>query len=256
MKRDEIKSIIERRFEDNVKGRIPDLTGFNRGHDGAEGDWLTKQMGLTVNGKNEPDFMGFEMKKDSPKTTFGDWSPDLSPYKRISGQKAELPRDEFLRIFGSPKSDPDPRKNGRYSWSGEVFPKVGRVNKFGQTLVVNELGDIQALYSFDLDEREDKELIVPEFCKKKDFQIALWKHETMKERVERKFNQLGWFKLVKDKEGRYVEIHYGLPINFESFIEMVRAGDVFCDCGMHQGNARPYMTWRASHQIWDSLRER
>lgn len=255
MDRDQIKSIIERRFEENVKGRIPDLSGFNKGHDGAEGDWLTKQMGLTVNGKNEPDFMGFEMKKDSPKTSFGDWSPDSAPYKREAGKKAQVSRDEFLKIFGSPKSDSDPKKNGRYSWSGKVFPKVGKFNSYGQILFVRDNGDIQALYSFDKDERQDKHLIVPEFFKKSDLQIALWKHETMKVRVERKFNQLGWFKLVKDREGRYVEIQYGLPINFDTFIEMVRTGDIFCDCGMHQGNARPYMTWRASHQIWDSLRE-
>ena len=255
MDRDEIKSIIEARFLANVKGKEPDLSDYNRRHDGAEGDWLTRQMGLTVNGNNEPDFMGFEMKKDSAKTTFGDWSPDEALYKRISGQKALLSRDDFLKIFGSPKSDTDPRKDGRYSWSGEVFPKVGKINKFGQSLEVSENGNIRALYSYEKDERTNKDVIIPEMFRKKRIQIALWSHETMKERVENKFNQLGWFKLVKNSQGKYSEIQYGHPINFEVFISMVRNGEIFCDCGMHQGNPRPYMTWRASHHIWDTLRE-
>ena len=77
-----IRSLIEETFEKNVRGLIPDLSGYNSNHDGAEGDWLTKKMGLSVNGNNEPDFMGFEMKKDSKgKTTFGDWSPDSALYK-------------------------------------------------------------------------------------------------------------------------------------------------------------------------------
>ena len=63
-KRDQIKREILKIFNKNVKGKVPDLSKYNRSHDGAEGDWLTKAMGLTVNGKNEPDFKGFEMKKD------------------------------------------------------------------------------------------------------------------------------------------------------------------------------------------------
>ena len=63
--RDEIKTEIRVRFYENVNGQFPCLDGYNKQHDGAEGDWLTKAMGLTVNGRNEPDFKGFEMKKDS-----------------------------------------------------------------------------------------------------------------------------------------------------------------------------------------------
>ena len=36
---------------------------------------------------------------------------------------------------------------------------------------------------------------------------------------------------------------------------MVSVGEIFCDCGMHDGNPRPYMTWRASRKIWDLLKE-
>jgi hypothetical protein len=254
--RDEVKSLIEKTFNENVKGLIPDLRGFNAGHDGAEGDWLTKKMGLTVNGNNEPDFHGFEMKKDSPKTTFGDWAPDEAIYKPVSrGVPAKLARSEFLRIFGTPKSSSEPRKDGRHSWSGEVFPTINGVNKYGQKLLVSRAGDINAIYSFHDDKRSNKNKLVPKELQKSDVILAHWSAEKLKLRLERKFNQLGWFKCLKDSSGKYSSVQFGLPINFESFIKMVRKGEVFCDCGMYDGNPRPYMTWRASARIWDLLKE-
>ena len=254
--RNAVRSMIEERFEKFVKGKVPDLAGYNKDHDGAEGDWLTKQMGLTVNGKNEPDFLGFEMKKDSSKTTFGDWSPDVAIYLRPkAGEKAKLTRSEFLKIFGTPKLHSDPRKNGRYSWSGEVFPTVKNVNKFGQELRVDDSGDIKAIYSFKNDQRINKSEIVPEEFQIDELVLALWTSVRLRERLERKFNQLGWFKCLKDASGRYSELQFGKPINYETFIELVLTGDIFCDCGMHDGNPRPYMTWRANHKIWDLLAE-
>jgi len=254
--REVTKSLIEERFEKYVKGLVPDLSNFNSNHDGAEGDWLTKKMGLTVNGRNEPDFNGFEMKKDSPKTTFGDWAPDKALYKsERKGKKAELERSEFLRIFGTPKVHPEPRKNGRHSWSGEVFPTVKGVNKYGQLMEVASSGDIKATYSFDLDKRDSKSKLVPERFKRGQVTLAEWGSEKLKLRLERKFNQLGWFKCLKDSNGAYSEIQFGKPINYENFLSLVKTGDVFCDCGMYDGNPRPYMTWRASHKIWDLLKE-
>ena len=151
--RNAIRKQIELRFEKFVKGKKPDLTGYNSRHDGAEGDWLTKMMGLTVNGRNEPDFLGFEMKKDSPKTTFGDWSPDFALYlSPRRGVKSELTRTDFLKIFGSPKAHPEPHKKGRHSWSGEVFPTVRGINKYGQVMKVEKSGDIKALYFYFNDE--------------------------------------------------------------------------------------------------------
>jgi len=70
--------------------------------------------------------------------------------------------------------------------------------------------------------------------------------------VERKFNQKGWFKCVKNQDV-YTEIVFGKPICFELWIEWVRIGDVFLDSGMHQGNPRPYSTWRSNNSFWDDL---
>jgi hypothetical protein len=254
--RNAIRSLIEERFEKFVKGQKPDLTGYNLRHDGAEGDWLTKKMGLTVNGRNEPDFLGFEMKKDSPKTTFGDWSPDFAlylPEKR--GAEPALQRSDFLKIFGSPKQHKEPRKNGRFSWSGEIFPTVHGINKYGQIMKVEKSGDIKALYFFKSDQRTSKAQLVPNQYQEEGIVLAHWTSERLRLRLEKKFNQLGWFKCLKDSSGHYTELQFGRPINYEDFLKMVISGDVFCDCGMYDGNVRPYMTWRASHRIWDLLSE-
>jgi len=251
-----IRSLIEERFEKYVKGLKPDLRGFNKDHDGAEGDWLTKRMGLSVNGKNEPDFLGFEMKKDSPKTTFGDWSPDFALYLSAQrGTNSELARSEFLRIFGTPKVNKELRKNGRHSWSGEVFPTINGINKYGQVMKVQDNGDIKAIYDYKFDQRSNKTKLVPTKYQKSGVVLAHWTQERLRLRLERKFNQLGWFKCLKDSSGYYSELQFGRPITYEAFLEMVITGDVFCDCGMYDGNPRPYMTWRASHRIWDLLKE-
>ena len=251
-----IRSLIEERFDQFVKGQKPDLRGYNIKHDGAEGDWLTKKMGLTVNGKNAPDFHGFEMKKDSAKTTFGDWSPNFAIYlapKRTG--ISEIERSKFLKIFGSPKPNKDPLKDGRFSWSGQIFPTVKGVNKYGQVMKVENNGDIRALYFYDSDDRINKSKLIPLQYQKEGVTLAHWTSEGMKLRLERKFNQLGWFKCLKDSSGRYSKLEFGQPINYENFLKMVSVGEIFCDCGMHDGNPRPYMTWRASRKIWDLLKE-
>ena len=248
-KREEIKSEIEQVFAQYILGQKADLSGFNKRHDGAEGDWLTKKMGLKPNGKNEPDFKGFEMKKDSAKTTFGDWSPDISLYK---GHKPIIKRDDFIKVFGEKSS----RVKGRYSWSGTVFPKINTVNYAGQRMYVNDTNEIIIEYSFSKDTRPNKLTLIPNEFQIETLELAKWTVPYMKNKVESKFNQLGWFKCVKNSKGVYTHLQFGFPLNFTKFIAMVRVGDIFLDCGMYVGNARPYMTWRANKNIWNQLAEK
>jgi len=243
--REVVKAQIIDTFNRNVKGKIPDLSSLNKSHDGREGDWLTKQMGLKVNGLNEPDFLGFEMKKDSKgKTTFGDWGPDEAVYK---GQNKIIDRDSFLQVFGAP----NPNKNNRFSWSGRVFPNVHAFNYAGQKISVEKKG-VEVIYDPKFDTRKTK----PPSIFETKLSLALWKHESLQEKVESKFNQLGWFRCLKDRAGKYERIVFGAPINYEKFLDLFIIGSIFLDCGMHQGNARPYMTWRAKNDIWQQLEEK
>ncbi|EJI6690245.1 restriction endonuclease [Vibrio parahaemolyticus] len=249
-----MKQQIIERFRSNVRGRRNEATG-NQRHDGRDGHWLERQMGIAPNGNNEADLFGYEMKNQttSGKTTFGDWSPD----KNLWGGRAEttdhqigkLSKDrQFLEYFGTP----NPAKNNRKSWSGSVVPKVGAYNFYGQRLYITSSGDIQAQYSFLRDQRSDKYNIVPVDLQR-DIVLGQWTKSVVKAKLERKFNDKGWFKCLKNSQGVYDRIVFGSPINYDTWLELVRKGIVYFDCGMYQGNGRPYCQWRANNNYWDSL---
>jgi hypothetical protein len=227
-------------FRANVFGKkAPKVQGEA---DGAQGHWLEKQFGLTPNGRNEPDIDGFELKKDSNRISFGDWSAD---YYLFKSEHHSLSRSEFLKIFGTFT----PQKN-RFSWSGSVVPKYGFWNEFGQRLYIDELNNVYALYNWVMDLRTDKEKIVPHEFRTNNVVLACWKASSLSAKVEEKFNIKGWFICLKDESGAFVELGFGEPIAFPMFIEYVKSGDVFFDSGMYEGNDRPYSQWRANKSFW------
>ncbi|MCK5902177.1 MAG: LlaMI family restriction endonuclease [Cocleimonas sp.] len=62
-------------FKDNLQGKKSNTPSSNPRHDGKEGHWLERQMGIIPNENNDADIFGFEMKKQTKaKTTFGDWT--------------------------------------------------------------------------------------------------------------------------------------------------------------------------------------
>ena len=243
---------IIKRFRDHVRGYKNEATG-NVKHDGRDGHWLEQQMGIKANASNSPDLLGYEMKNQtsSGKTTFGDWSPDLNLWGRYTSEPAigRLDKDtQFLEYFGTP----NPYKNNRKSWSGAVVPKIGDYNFYGQKLVITDTDDIQAVYSFEKDQRPDKYNLIP-ISLQKDLILGQWTREKIKAKLEKKFNDKGWFKCLKDEQGHYNEIVFGSPINYVTWLELVRKGIVYFDCGMYQTNNRPYAQWRANNNYWDSL---
>lgn len=245
------KQSIVRLFEKNVKGLKATPQG-NLNHDGRCGHWLEEKMGLRVNGLNQPDILGYEMKNDtSSKTTFGDWSPDRAIFKQGGLNNIQMKRAHFLRVFGAP----NPLKDDRYSWSGSVFPKYEKYTAVGTTMLEDHLGNIIIQYDFSEDTRENKKDIVPEGLQKDGLELAVWDKDKIKSKLERKFNQKGWFICKRNNEGFYEKICFGAPICFSSWIKLVRSGEVYLDSGMYDGNNRPYQNWRASNALWESLIE-
>lgn len=235
-------------FNNRVKGRLPDLSNFNSRHDGGGGHWLERQMGIRANASNTPDLFGYEMKNEtSSKTTFGDWSADFYIYQASNSGLSD--RDDFLKVFGRP----NPEKGGRFSWSGQPCPKIKTFNPYGQILIIDSQKNIHAKYSYIKDSRSDKARIVPNGLQKENLTIAEWKRASIQKKLERKFNQKGWFKCRKNAQGIYTEIVFGDPINFDTWIKLVENGDVFFDSGMYEGNPRPYSQWRSSNAFWDKL---
>lgn len=244
-----ISKILEL-FNKNVRGERPDISSYNAGHDGKDGHWLETRMGIAHNASNTPDLLGFEMKNHTQsKTTFGDWSPSTAIFK---GKNKLITRTDFLLFFGAPNLE----KGNRYSWSGKPCPKVGKYNIFGQRLEVDEENNIHAVYSYSQDQRTNKHEVVPVFLQQENLILATWSSELMKKRVEKKFNNFGWFKCIKE-DGVYTKIMFGSPITFEKWIEDVKRGIIFLDSGMYldtvKPNTRPYANWRANNNYWLAL---
>lgn len=263
---DEAKKKLIQIFENNVKGKSPDTTGRNMKHDGKEGNWLEEQFGKTPDADNHADFWGYELKNQTTsKTTFGDWSANKYIFKTgeyvecFSNKQIGTPQDNFCSIFGKP----NPEKDNRYSWSGSPCPKIDKFNDFGQKLIIDTNKDIVVIYSYSKDLRENKKNIIPLKLQKDNVELARWygeispttkkKDKCLKSKLEDKFNDKGWFTCKKDDNGKYCEICFGEPMNYDNWLNLVKKGIVFFDSGMHQGNKRPYSQWRANNSFWNSL---
>jgi LlaMI restriction endonuclease len=234
-------------FNQNVKGKKSDSSQSNVKHDGKDGHWLERAMGIKANASNSPDLLGYEMKNGTKnKTSFGDWSAN---YYIFRNKEIGIDRNTFLKIFGKPNME----KEGRLSWSGEPVPKISSFNRFGQKLELDDQNNIHAKYSYSKDQRTDKHQIVPAKLQIENLTIARWDAVSLKKKVENKFNQRGWFQCLKDSQGTYISIVFGSPISFEQWIALVKTGEVFFDSGMYQGNIRPYSQWRAANTVWDKL---
>ncbi len=257
-------------FHQNVKGRVPDVSDKNVRHDGRRGHWLEAQFGVTANADNEADLFGYELKNEttSGKTTFGDWSANEYIFKSgpyidlFQGNSSSEKQDSFCRMFG--KSNPT--KNGRFSWSGSPIPKIGYYNYFGQMMTIDLNKDIVIYYSYDEDQRPDKNLIIPEQLTYETVELARWygeywpvglkknlRDKTLKEKLEDKFDNLGWFTCKTDTSGAYNLICFGEPVVYDNWIVLVENGIVYFDSGMYEGNKRPYSQWRANNDYWNSL---
>ena len=233
-------------FYSKVRGKRPDLSSFNKRHDGREGHWLEEQMGISHNASNTPDTNGYEMKNNtSTKTSFGDWS---ASYYIFRNKEYGLTRDRFMSIFGKYNI-----KKRRYSWSGEPIPKINAYNGFGQVLLVDESENIKILYSFNHDSRSNKYSLVHRPLQQPKLLLAQWDAEWMRIKVENKFNKAGWFKCIKDADGFYTKIVFGDPISYKLWLKGVKKGLIFFDSGMYQGNSRNYSQWRADNSYWDLL---
>lgn len=239
---DIIKKEIIDVFNAEVKG--VDIPAMTSDHDGQEGDWLTKKMGLSLNSKNEPDYKGFEMKKISDKISFGDWSANYYLWE----DNNSLTRSSFLETFGTTK------KAGRFSWSGKTFPsKFGIVTTSGQKLTEDIDGNIVIVYDSREDKRDNVESKILENYQNAEIVLARWDYESLKNKFESKFNQYGFFICFKTGNA-YSHIKFGPPLDFNIFLNSLKKGDIILDSGMYtdinKRNSRPYQTWRANKSFW------
>ncbi len=233
------KEIIIQRFMNNVKRKVIVLDSQG---DGAEGHWLEKQMGLMLNSKNLPDIFGYEMKKESVKITFGDFSASKYLY---SPPNNKITRTDFIRIFGT-------AKNGRFSWSGSCVPTYGEYNDCGQIMTFDDTNNLNIYYSYDVDTREYKTTF-PDFIKVNNLLIAFWSCDKLSKHINDKYNNKGFF--ICKKEGNvYERICFGIPFGYPVFVDAIKRKNIIFDSGMHEGNNRNYSSFRSTAKsFWDLL---
>jgi hypothetical protein len=187
------KQQIIQLFMNNVKDKEIKL---DKKHCGSEGHWLEKQFGLAHNSRNEPDLLGYEMKKYSKKITFGDFSASeylfsnnkdyINNYNKWSNDTVNITRNDFIRYFGKQ----NPKKHNRYSWSGACIPKYNIWNEYGQILEINENNDVCIYYSYSKDTRQNLKY---DFLQKDKILIVYWKKEKLEHHINNKFNKNGFF---------------------------------------------------------------
>jgi len=240
-------------FNSKVRGNSPDTSSSHDKHDGKAGHWLEKAMGLEPNGNNEPDIFGYEMKNQtSAKTTWGDWTANEYIWQMPNSGIAN--RDEFFQFFGKP----NPAKKGRLSWSGTPVPTYYKdVTPFGQKLDIADDGSIYIDYDFSQDTRSDKYSLMPKILQRDGVRLATWdvassKGKSIKKKLEDKWNQKGFFR-CKMTSGIYDRIEFGPPVDFVTWIKLIKSKDVFFDSGMYLGNNRPYSQWRSNNSFWDKF---
>ena len=128
-------------------------------------------------------------------------------------------------------------------------------------MIVGELNDILISYSYLLDNRTEKESIIPEALRQEGLPLAKWigyennnngRKTALETKVNNKFNQRGWFKCIMI-DGVYQRIIFGEPIDFQKWIELFKEGSIYFDSGMYDGNPRPYSVFRSDNIFWDSL---
>ena len=252
---DSDKLFIINKFRENVKGKNIDVRP--RLHCGSEGHELETLMDIKHNSKNEPDIRGYEMKKESKKITFGDFSATeylFSKNKEIIEKKNKWGKDinlvtrkEFINYFGTP----NPLKNNRFSWSGSCVPKYGEWNSCGQMIIFNDELDLCILYSFEKDRRIEK-YKYPSFLHN-DIIIAIWKKSKLETCINNKYNKKGFF-ICKKINHKYEKISFGKPFDFKHFVDNIKNKNIIFDSGMYDGNTRNYSQFRSTQgNFWDGL---
>jgi len=202
-------------------------------------------MGIKPNSKNCPDIYGFEQKKDSSKITFIDKQTDEKYYKGLSlgkRPKKEL-KEKYWKTFE--RSNSTPNKIG--GW------KLNKWDNDGQCLKLDCEYNILIVYNYMKDKRIDKKTRVDEYYKNtKDHVIGIWKSHTLKECIERKFNQNGFYICSKNKLGEYDKICFGQKITFDYWIQEFKRGNIYYD-GYSSLNGRWRGMFRASKKWWRQI---
>jgi hypothetical protein len=234
------KQNIINNFNNNVKGVEICLDGQNMKHNGKEGHWLEKRMGIKPNAKNEADINGYEAKTGDLVTTFIDKAPTyMYLNENVLPKRNKHLKKQFWDKYGSLKESDQVTIGG---WS------VHKYNKCGQKMIVDEDNNVSILYDYEQDTRENKSLLglntLPHI-------IMKWDAKILSTTIENKFNKKGFFKCIKE-DNKFIKICFGKKITFDFWINELKKGIIYHD-GYSKVDGRARHVFRAKNNFWDNL---
>ena len=200
-------------------------------------------MGIENNPYNKPDIYGYEQKKESKKITFIDKQTDEKYYKGKSLGKN--PNKDLKKKYWYTFERSNSKQNRIGGW---------KLNKWidGQCMIVDK-NDINVIYNYTRDNRQDKEIRVSNYYKDcKNHIICVWKKETLEKCINNKFNVKGFYIIKKNNEGEYNKICFGKKIDFEYWISEFVKKNIYYD-GYSKLDGRWRGTFRASGKWWNNL---
>lgn len=101
---------------------------------------------------------------------------------------------------------------------------------------ISKDNDICIHYSWSKDNRERKNQF-PDYLKKENILIVIWKYEKMSEHINKKFNNNGFF-IIKKEGDIYNKICFGKAFDYKCFINGIKLKQIIFDSGLHIGNSR------------------
>jgi len=236
--KESIMKILDQ-FNKNVKGKKLNTSGYNDKHHGKEGHELEKLMEIKHNSYNSPDIYNFELKKDAPVITFGDYTPDIDCNGNKITDKWWTDDDkkiEFMKKYGGFN-----KEKNRWSWTGRC--DIKKYNKHGQKLIIDKKGTF-VYYKKEYDKiKRDSDNIL-------EGKLFGWSHKLLKEKIEKKFHGNGSVICFKNKNKEFADIKFYEPISYDIFLEGIKNGEIYLDPGPYIGNSRAYMSFRARSKTW------
>ena len=189
-------------------------------------------------------------KKESPVITFIDKQTDYKYYEGspipTRGKYAKCKKQIFWDTFKR---------------SGSKGIRIGGwdLNKWdndGQRLFIDSNNNINVLYNYDKDKREDKDKRVSDYYKNKySHVICQWLKSSLKKTIEDKFNVCGFYILMKSRSNKYNKIAFGPCISFDYWIEQVKKEKIYFD-GYSTSDGRWRGSFRAPKAWWFDLIKR
>lgn len=214
----EVKSqIIEiiQKFEKNVLNKPVSIIS-KKGHDGAAGHALEDLFQLKRSKVSGADFGLIELKIDTPKTTLGDWSPDLGEYHigKINPPDGKKGKRQYLEDYGVKNAE------GKWHVTGPYYGTADGSKNHLRLVVKNK-----NLYLFDLNKNID---------------VIGWSYESLKQRIDKKFS--GGMAVPRIANGVFIDLDFYIGFDIDRFYQWIKDGVVIYDPGTSM--KRPYSQFR------------